>query len=151
MFLRWAFIALPSPSFDPPGSSTFFYLQNEKNGSFLFCFRCPICLPPDWKSETRGKTFWCPWKTCGRAGATSGLAFDYPLKGRFPYILRFASVVYILIHRFHCIYVSTSCLQCISRGSPRVPKFIVDFVCAMRLLTLILPFRQVTEKGMRLS
>ena len=80
--------------------------SNEKNGRFLFYFRCPICLP-DWESETRGKTFWCPWKTCGRAGATSGLAFDCPLNGRFSYILRFAVVVYILIHRFHrmqCLY-----------------------------------------------
>ena len=32
-----------------------------------------------------------------RVGATSGLAFNYPLKGRFSYILRFASVVYVLI------------------------------------------------------
>ena len=42
-----------------------------------------------------------------RAGETSGLAFDYPLKGCFSYILRFPSVVYILIHRFHrmqCLY-----------------------------------------------
>ena len=31
------------------------------------------------QSETRGKTFWCPCKTCGRAGATSGLTFNYPL------------------------------------------------------------------------
>ena len=35
------------------------------------------------ESETRCKTFWCLWKTCGRAGATSGLAFDYSLKGHF--------------------------------------------------------------------
>ena len=85
-----------------PLALALFYLQNEKIDRFLFRFRCPICLPPDWESEIRGKTFWCPWKTCGRAGATSGLAFDCPLKGRFTYILRFASVVYI-IHRFHCM------------------------------------------------
>ena len=101
--------ARPPPPFDPTSSNTFVYLQNEKNHRFLFCFRCPICLPPDWESQTRGKTFWCPWKTCGR-GATSGLAFNYPLNGRFLYILRFASVVYILIYRFHC-------MQCLYRVS----------------------------------
>ena len=37
------------PSFDPPGCSIFFYLQNEKNHRFWFRFRC---LPPDWESET---------------------------------------------------------------------------------------------------
>ena len=73
----------------------FFYLQNEKNDHFLFCFWCPICLPPDWESETRSKTFCCPWKTCGRAGATWGLAFDYQLNGCYSYIFRFASVVYM--------------------------------------------------------
>ena len=104
------------------------------------------------KAKRDVKLFWCPWKTCGRAGARSGLAFNYTLKSRFSYILRFASVVYILIHRFHCMQcLYTACLQRISRGSAtRVPKFIVDFACAMRLLTLILPcFCQVTENAMR--
>ena len=52
---------------------------------------------------------------------------------------------------FTACNVSTACLQRIFRGSAtRVPKFIVDFVCAMRLLTLILPcLRQVTENAMR--
>ena len=48
----------------------------------------------------------------GRAWRTSGLAFNYPLKGRFLYILRFASVVYILIHRFHCMQIAMS-LPCV--------------------------------------
>ena len=56
VFALDALVALPSPSFDPPGSNTFFYLQNKKNDGFLFCFGCP-CLPPDWESETRDKLF----------------------------------------------------------------------------------------------
>ena len=80
MLLHYSFVALPSPPFNPPGSSTFFYLQNGKNEHFLFCFRCPICLPPDWESATRGKIFWCPWKTSGRDIRVS---FRLPTQGLF--------------------------------------------------------------------
>ena len=52
---------------------------------FVFGFQYVCHLTGE--SETRCKTFWCLWKTCGRAGATSGLAFDYSLKGHFSYIL----------------------------------------------------------------